>query len=92
MRDDDNEIPDTTTRRRTTEAEVIQESRDNPDMWVLWCGGKTDWTSSSRDEAIFDLGRCVGAGLDYYGVATTGGGVYHDGECVYASPPLRSRQ
>lgn len=69
-----------------TEAEVIQESADNPDHWVLWCGGKTDWSSGSRDEAVFWLGRCMGSGHDFYGAETTGGGVYHNGQCVFVAP------
>lgn len=71
-----------------TERDVIEESKDRPDEWILWLGDKTDYMPD-RDEAMFRLGHYLASGGDAYGHPGTAGGVYHGGKQVAAGQNVR---
>jgi hypothetical protein len=65
-----------------TEQEVLQESEREPEEYIVWTGGYTDWFLE-RDQAIYYLGRYLGTGFDAYGHPSSSGCVYHQGRKVF---------
>jgi hypothetical protein len=71
-----------------TEQEVLRESQENSDQYIVWTGDQSDWFNT-RDEAIYFLGYYIGNGCDAHGHPSWKGGVYHQGAQIFSQQDAR---